>query len=77
MREFVAAQVAIREADLMLLVGSSLETAPASDLPDLALDNGAKMVIINHQPTYLDSRADLVIHADVVEVLPRIVELVI
>ncbi|MBN1991527.1 MAG: NAD-dependent deacylase [Anaerolineae bacterium] len=76
MREFVAAQVAIKEADLMLLVGSSLETAPASDLPELALDNGTKMVIINQQPTYLDNRADLVIHANVVEVLPQILELV-
>lgn len=76
MREFVAAQVAIKEADLMLLVGSSLETAPASDLPELALDNGAKIVIINRHRTYLDSQADLVIRADVAEVLPRIVDLV-
>ena len=60
----------------MLLVGSSLETAPASDLPDFALDNGAKVVIINNQSTFLDSRADLVIRADIVEVLPQIVELV-
>ncbi len=60
----------------MLLVGSSLETAPASDLPELALENEAKIVIINQLPTYLDSKADLVIRADVAEVLPQIVDTV-
>jgi NAD-dependent deacetylase len=75
MREYVAAQLAIKEADLMLVVGSSLEVAPASDLPEFAVDNGAKLVIINYQPTFVDEVADVVIHANVVEVLPRIVEL--
>ena len=74
-REFVAAQMAVKAADLMLVVGSSLETAPASDLPELALENGIKLIIVNHQPTYLDDRADVVIHANVAEVLPHIVDL--
>ncbi len=74
-REFVAAQLAVSEADLMLVVGSSLEVAPVSDLPELALNNGAKLIIINKQPTYIDHSADLVIHAGVAEVLPRIMEL--
>ncbi|MBC7252272.1 MAG: RNA polymerase subunit sigma, partial [Anaerolineae bacterium] len=30
--------------------------------------------IVNYQETYLDSRAEIVIHADVAEVLPRIVQ---
>ena len=76
MREFVAAQLAVKAADLMLLVGSSLEVAPASDLPTLALKNRARLIIINYQPTYLDRKADLVIRADVAEVLPQIIELV-
>lgn len=75
-KEFVLAQLATKAADLMLVVGSSLEVAPASDLPELALASGAKLIIINHQPTYLDQRANLVIHADVAEVLPRIIDLV-
>lgn len=75
-REIVSAQLAIKEADLALVVGSSLEVAPASDLPELALENGAKLIIINHQPTYLDARADLIIQAEVATVLPRIVDLV-
>jgi NAD-dependent deacetylase len=76
MREFVLAQLVIKDADLILVVGSSLEVAPASDLPELALENKAKLIIINYQPTYLDPRADVVIQADVAETLPRIVELV-
>jgi NAD-dependent deacetylase len=76
MREFVLAQVATKEADLMLVAGSSLEVAPASELPDLALENKAKLIIVNYQPTRLDSRADVVIRADVAEVLPRLLDFV-
>jgi NAD-dependent deacetylase len=76
MREYVLAQLAVETADLMLVVGSSLEVAPASDLPELALQHGAKLIIINYQPTYLDPQADLVIQADVADVLPRIVALI-
>jgi NAD-dependent deacetylase len=76
MKEFVAAQMAVKEADLMLVVGSSLEVAPSSDLPELAIDNGAKVVIINYQPTRLDPQADVVICADIAEVLPQVAALV-
>lgn len=71
---FQSAQEAARRCDLMLVVGSSLEVAPASDLPLLAMRNGAKLVIINLDPTHLDSAAAVVIHADAAEVLPQIVE---
>jgi len=76
MKEFVAAQMAVKEADLMLVVGSSLEVAPSSDLPELAIDNGAKVVIINYQATRLDPQADVVIQAEIAEVLPRVAALV-
>lgn len=77
MQEFVVAQMAIEEADLMLVVGSSLEVAPAADLPLVALDNGAKMVIINYQPTYLDSKADVVINNEIATILPQIVDQIV
>jgi NAD-dependent deacetylase len=73
-RVFQAAQDVARRADLMLVVGSSLEVAPASDLPLLAMRNSAKLVIINLDPTHLDSVAAAVIHADAAEVLPLIVD---
>ena len=76
MLAFVSAQLAVREADLVIVVGSSLEVAPVSDLPAEALQNGAKLIIINNQPTFLDSQANIVIRGDVAEVLPQIVDLV-
>ncbi len=60
--------------DLMLVVGSSLEMAPASEIPFVALRCGAKAIVVNYQPTPLDSQADVVIHEDVAEVLPQIIE---
>lgn len=72
-REFMAAKEAARNCDLMLIVGSSLEVAPASDLPMIASRNGAKIIILNMQPTSLDRIADVVIHADAAEILPAIV----
>jgi NAD-dependent deacetylase len=68
-----AAQETARHADLFLVVGSSLEVAPASDLPLLAARNGASLVIVNLEATTLDSLATIVIHDDAAEVLPQIV----
>jgi NAD-dependent deacetylase len=58
--------------DLMVVAGSSLEVAPAGDLPLLAKECGARVMIVNYDRTFADEAADLVIHADVVEVLPRL-----
>ena len=41
-----AAMAAARTADLMLVAGSSLEVAPAGDLPELARANGARLILI-------------------------------
>ncbi len=68
-----AAQTQARTADLMLVAGSSLEVAPAGDLPELARRNGAKLIIINFMETHLDHLADVIIRADVADVLPRLV----
>jgi len=76
-REYLTAEQAVKMADLVIAAGSSLEVAPASDLPSLAVANQAKIIIINYEPTYLDPQATLIIRADVAEVLPRIAELVI
>jgi NAD-dependent deacetylase len=66
------AQQAARNCDLMLVIGSSLEVAPAGDLPLLAKKAGARIIIVNYEPTHLDYLADVVIHADVVDVLPQL-----
>jgi NAD-dependent deacetylase len=58
--------------DVILVAGSSLEVTPASRLPQLAVEAGARLIIVNREPTYLDPRADAVLHGDVVEVLPEL-----
>lgn len=58
--------------DVMIVAGSSLEVAPAGDLPMLAKYAGAQVIIINYDETHLDYLADVVIHADVAEVLPQL-----
>jgi NAD-dependent deacetylase len=65
-----------RRCDLMLVAGSSLEVTPAADIPFLAVESGAKAIIVNRQPTAFDAYAQLVIDGDVTEVLPRIVQAV-
>lgn len=63
-----------RLCDTMLVAGSSLEVAPAGDLPILAKELGARLIIVNYEATHIDPLADLVIRADVAELLPRLVE---
>jgi NAD-dependent deacetylase len=65
-----------RRCDLILVAGSSLEVTPAADIPFLAVNSGAKAIIVNLEPTAFDSRADVVIHGDVADILPRLVKLV-
>jgi NAD-dependent deacetylase len=64
------AQDAARSCDLMLVAGSSLETAPAGDLPLLAKRAGARLIIVNLGPTHMDKEADLLFREDVAELLP-------
>ena len=55
--------------DLFLVAGSSLVVHPAALLPALAGENGARLVIVNRDPTPLDSVADLVIREEIGSVL--------
>lgn len=63
-----------RRCDLIMVAGSSLEVTPAADIPFLAVESGARAIIVNLQPTSFDSKADVVIRGDVAEILPRFVE---
>ena len=55
--------------DLFLAIGSSLVVWPAAGFPVRAKHNGARVVIINREPTDLDDIADLVIRDDIGTVL--------
>jgi NAD-dependent deacetylase len=58
-----------QDCDLMLTIGSSLVVWPAAGFPLLAKRCGAKVAIINIQPTDQDDQADLVIRYDIGETL--------
>jgi NAD-dependent deacetylase len=63
------------QADLALVVGSSLVVHPAASLPLATVRSGGTLVISNIDPTPLDELADLVIRTPVDRVLPRALEL--
>ncbi|HEY1455170.1 MAG TPA: NAD-dependent protein deacylase [Candidatus Dormibacteraeota bacterium] len=62
-------------ADVMLVAGSSLAVYPAAQIPLVALRAGARMILVNAEPTPFDGLADTVIHGLSGEVLPEIVRL--
>ncbi len=68
---------AIRAAagsDLMLAVGSTLTVEPAASLCGVAADAGARLVIVNRDPTPYDSLAIEVIREPIGVAIPRIAE---
>jgi NAD-dependent deacetylase len=68
------AMALVEQADLMIAVGSSLVVYPAADLPVLAVRNGARLVIVNHEPTPLDELADLIVRGSAGDVLGSAVD---
>ncbi len=58
-----------RDCDLFLAIGSSLVVYPAAGFPEAAKRCGAKLVIVNREPTPLDEMADLVIRAPIGEAM--------
>ena len=60
--------------DLFVVVGSSLVVTPAADMPKVALEAGARLVIINQGETPFDHLAHLRFWEEIGEVLPPAVE---
>ena len=58
-----------QDCELFLAIGSSLVVWPAAGFPIMAKNCGAKLVIINNEPTEQDDLADLVIRNDIGETL--------
>jgi NAD-dependent deacetylase len=64
-QEMQRAQHYTQMCDLFIVVGSSLVVYPAAGFPEYAKRLGAKLVILNREPTPLDDIADLVLHREI------------
>ena len=63
--------------DVMMVIGTSMAVYPASQLPIIALRNGADIIEINVEPTPISSLSNVAsIKGEAGKVLPKIVEAV-
>lgn len=63
---------AAQECDVMLAVGTSLQVYPVAGAVPLAKSSGARLVIVNAEPTPFDEQADAVFRQPIGEVLPAL-----
>jgi len=73
-KETRKAQRRASSCDMLLACGSSLVVYPAAQMPLIAKDNGAKLVIVNLMPTPHDQYADVVINEKLGQALTQIIE---
>jgi NAD-dependent deacetylase len=59
--------------EVFLAVGSSLVVHPVAMLPQVAMEAGARLAVLNGEPTGYDGQADAVVHGDVSALLPDLV----
>jgi NAD-dependent deacetylase len=72
--DVVARAVAAATAcDVFLAIGSSLTVHPAAGLCEVAVDAGARLVVVNADPTPYDDLADVVLPGRIGEILPTVV----
>lgn len=57
----------VGQADVLVVAGSSLQVAPASAIPQIALNKGAKLIIVNLTQTPCDDKADFVVRRKIAE----------
>ena len=63
------AHEAAMHCDLMVVLGSSLVVYPAAGIPIVARNSGAKLAIVNREPTEMDRLADLVLNTEIGDTL--------
>jgi NAD-dependent deacetylase len=69
-------QLEAGRSDVFLAIGTSLAVYPAAGLPEIALRNGSRLVILNAEETPFDPLADVVVREQLGDVLPALVALV-
>lgn len=72
-KETMEAQMRAQQAEVFIVIGSSLVVYPAAHLPMLAKQSGAKLIIINLADTPFDAYADVLIQGSAGEVMQRLV----
>ena len=71
--QMARAQDETQNCDLFIVLGSSLVVYPAAGFPQIAKRRGAKLVILNRDPTDQDDDADLVLHGEIGPTMSRVV----
>jgi NAD-dependent deacetylase len=71
--DLLRAQQAAQRCDLMLALGSTLSVFPIAGVVPIAKEAGARVVIVNAQPTQMDDLADAVLRGSISRLLPRLV----
>jgi len=72
--DLLRAQRAAERCDLMLTVGTKLSVYPVAGVVPIAKEAGARVVIVNAEPTELDSLADAVLRGQISDILPRLID---
>jgi NAD-dependent deacetylase len=71
--DIARAQQAARRCDLMLAIGTKLSVWPVAGVVPVAKDAGARVVIVNAEPTDMDGLADAILRGSIGDILPRLV----
>jgi NAD-dependent deacetylase len=71
--DIARAQQAARGCDLLLAIGTKLSVWPVAGVVPIAKEAGARVVILNAEPTEMDALADLVLRGAIGDILPRVV----
>ncbi len=71
--DIIRAREAARRADLMLAVGTTLAVYPVAGVVPEAKEVGARVVIVNAEPTAMDHLADAVLRGSIGAILPRLI----
>lgn len=70
---FRKAEQAAKKSDVFVCVGTSLKVWPVANLPQVALDNGASLIIVNAELTDFNSHAKFVLTGNIETVIPEII----
>ena len=64
----------VKESDLMIVMGSSLKVLPAGKLPNLAMQSGSKLIVLNREKTRYDQSADIVINDELQNICSKLID---